>query len=121
MDRALSAPEVDALVAGDHDDVFSVLGPHVIAPPEGPAVAIRAFLPDAGAVQVVPLDTTRKPRPMERLHPAGFYEAIYAGEGETFPYRMHVSDHEGAITEVEDAYRFPSTLSDYDLHLLGEG
>ena len=28
---------------------------------------------------------------------------------------------DGSGAEVDDAYRFPSTLSDYDRHLLGEG
>ena len=32
-----------------------------------------------------------------------------------------MTDREGAVREIEDPYRFPSTLSGYDLHLLGEG
>src|SRR5918996_372761 len=117
----LSAWESKALVEGEHEDVFGVLGPHVVQLQGGPGVVVRALLPDADAARVVPLGSSREPRAMERVHPAGLFEAVFADQHELFAYRLQVTDGEGAAVEIEDAYRFPSTLSEYDRHLLAEG
>ena len=114
----LPVSDVKALVDGEHEDVFGVLGPHVIERANGRAVVVRAFLVDAESARVVP--TGAAPREMERIHPAGLFEAIFPEAHEPFPYRLEVRT-DGATIEIEDAYRFGSTLSDYDLHLLGEG
>jgi 1,4-alpha-glucan branching enzyme len=58
---------------------------------------------------------------MARLHPAGLFEAVFPDRREPFPYRLRWADAGRAEYEAEDPYRFPSTLSGYDLHLLGEG
>jgi 1,4-alpha-glucan branching enzyme len=39
----------------------------------------------------------------------------------SFVYRLRVTDAAGRAAEVEDPYRFPPSLTDLDLHLLGEG
>src|SRR6185503_1784144 len=43
------------------------------------------------------------------------------GEAVAGGYRLRLVDGAGRARDIEDPYRFPSTLSDYDLHLLGEG
>ena len=40
---------------------------------------------------------------------------------EPFPYRLAVENHEGHAWEFDDPYRFGPVLTDFDLHLLGEG
>jgi 1,4-alpha-glucan branching enzyme len=117
----LPAGAIKALVDAEHEDVFGVLGPHVVETPAGSAVAIRAFLPDAAAAQVIPAASGPEPRGMERVDPAGLFEAVFPDRHELFPYRLETTDGAGGRMEVEDPYRFPSTLSDYDRHLLGEG
>ena len=112
----LPAGEIKALVEGGHEDVFAVLGPHVV---DGRDVVVRAFLPQAASVRVMPLSPAASPRSMERLHPAGVFEAVFAGQRETFAYRLEVTA-DGATVEIEDPYRFPSVLSEYDRHLLAE-
>jgi 1,4-alpha-glucan branching enzyme len=117
---ALSPEVVHALVVGEHGDPFSVLGPHRDA--DG-ALTIRALVPDARAVVVVGLDGTDA-KPLRSVHPAGLWEARIARRRESSAppvYRLRVTDARGHTTEVEDPYRFPPALSDYDLHLLGEG
>jgi 1,4-alpha-glucan branching enzyme len=115
----LSAGEIKALVEGGHEDVFAVLGPHALA---GRQVVIRAFLPHATAVTVIPASSSAlPPRPMQRVHDAGVFEAVYQDVDGTFPYRLAVTDGGGAVVEVEDPYRFASSLSEYDRHLLAEG
>src|SRR5205807_3673940 len=37
------------------------------------------------------------------------------------PYRLAVEDHEGHAWQFVDAYTFGPVLTDFDLHLLGEG
>ena len=59
--------------------------------------------------------------PMEQIHPDGLFEAVVADRGTPCAYRLRWTGAAGAETEVEDPYRFPSMLSDFDLYLLGEG
>jgi len=126
MDRSgvpvvLSSEAVEAIVAGNHGDPFAVLGPHVVQEGARTAVVIRAFLPDARRAEVVPLDRPEERMPMERSHPGGFFEARFLSRDAPFPYRLRLDDPLGEGREIDDPYRFPPLLSDYDLHLLGEG
>ncbi len=121
----LTAPEIEALVRGEHGDPFAILGPHVT--PQGSAgerLCVRAFLPGARGAEVVRVAGGSQPargRAMARRHPEGFFEAVYPGRRDPFPYRLRWIDAAGAVHEEEDPYRLPSTLSDFDLYLLGEG
>src|SRR5262245_14093442 len=114
----LDADAVRAVVDGEHGDPFAVLGPHRVETPDGAAVAVRAIVPGAAAVRVLPVDAP--PIPMERLHPSEFFEAVLPDRRVLFVYRLEVT-RDGHITEIEDPYRFPSLLSDFDRHLLAEG
>jgi 1,4-alpha-glucan branching enzyme len=110
------APDVmEAIVNGQHGDPFAVLGPH--AGDDG-TVTVRAFLPAARAAAV------RRPdgavTPLRSIHPAGLWEGAVPG-APPLAYRLRVVDAQGHVAEIEDPYRFSSTLSGYDLHLLGEG
>ena len=118
---SLSNASVKAIVQGECGDPFAVLGPHVIRRARRPAVAIRAFLPNAAQVTVVPAEVGALPQPMERLHASGLFEAVFADRRELFGYQLEVRDRDGIACRCEDAFRFPSALSDFDLHLLGEG
>jgi 1,4-alpha-glucan branching enzyme len=112
---------VRALVTGEHGDPFAVLGPHAEA--DG-SLVIRAFLPGARGVQVIPREGG-DPIPMRRAHADGFWEGRVPARPDTTPasfvYRLRVTDAAGGVTELEDPYRFPPSLTDLDLHLLGEG
>ena len=114
----LDADAIRAVVEGTHGDPFAVLGPHRVQTPDGAAVAVRAIVPGAAAVRVLPADAP--PIPMERLHPTGFFETVLPDRHDPFAYRLEVT-RDGHITEIEDPYRFPSLLSDFDRHLLAEG
>jgi 1,4-alpha-glucan branching enzyme len=116
---APSAADIEAIVRGEHGDPFAVLGPHRVGGEDGSAVAVRAFLPGAQAARLVPAGAPS--RSMERLHPEGFFAALVPGAEPSLRYRLEVVDAGGGIVALEDPYRFPPTLSDYDLHLLGEG
>jgi 1,4-alpha-glucan branching enzyme len=113
--------DVEAIVRGRHGDPFAVLGPHRVDTSNGSAIAIRAFLPDAEAIHVVPTGPARPSRRMTRVHPAGFFEAVFTDSIGPFPYRFEARDDAGLTKSLEDPYRFPSTLGDLDRLLLGEG
>ena len=121
--RGVSIPPaaVRALVTGEHGDPFAVLGPHAEA--DG-SLVIRAFLPGARGVQVLPREGG-DPIPMRRAHADGFWEGRAPTRPDTTPasfvYRLRVTDAARGVIEVEDPYRFPPSLTDLDLHLLGEG
>ena len=114
----LDADAIRAVVEGKHGDPFAVLGPHRVQTPDGAAVAVRAIVPGAAAVRIVPSDAP--PTSMERLHPVGFFEAVLSDRPDRFAYKLEVTRN-GHVTEIDDPYRFQSLLSDFDRHLLAEG
>src|SRR5262245_43986903 len=105
---------IAALVAGSHRDPFSLLGPHT----DGAVSVVRAFHPAAERVELR-LVTTGVLRPMASRHPAGLYETRV---DEPRPdYRLRVTYRGGRTIEIDDPYRYGRVLTDFDLHLLGEG
>jgi 1,4-alpha-glucan branching enzyme len=114
--------EVLLIVQGEHADPFHVLGAHPIEVAGQPAIALRAFLPQAAGVWAIRSSTGSVTEiPFERIHIDGFFEAVVGGESRIFPYRLKVKTPVGSEFEFEDPYRFPPVLSDFDLHLMGEG
>jgi 1,4-alpha-glucan branching enzyme len=99
-----------AILNGRHADPFVYLGPHV----ENKKTVVRVFLPDAGRVVAV---TKGGEYELARIDKAGLFAGKLNGEG-SYRLRARFGDTE---VELEDPYRFPPVLSDYDLFLLGEG
>ncbi len=114
----LPAADIDAIVGGYHGAPHEVLGPHVVTIDGSDALAIRAFRPLDEKVSVV---MEKMPTAMTRVHPAGLFEAIFGGRSEPFAYRLLLKDGDGNEFEIEDPYRFPLLLSEYDRYLLAEG
>ncbi len=122
-----SQVEVSAIapvIHGHHDNPFDVLGPHEIEENGRRALAVRAYLPDSKQVWLV--DSKHgSSQPMRRIHPNGLFEAICApeihapGQGPTYQFRA--VNQAGEQTTMHDPYAFPPLLSEFDLHLLGEG
>jgi 1,4-alpha-glucan branching enzyme len=118
---SLSTSDLEALVRGQHGDPFAVLGPHVVDAGGASAVVVRAFLPWAVDAHVVIDEPGARPVPMARLHEAGLFEAALVGRTPPLRYRLLVREAAGREQLVEDPYRFPPTLSDFDRLLLAEG
>ena len=109
--------EVEAIVGGYHGDAFRILGPHAVGSRKAKRHwEVRAFLPQAKAAAVL-LDG--QSIPMKKEHPTGFY--VGSIDGEPAHYRLQLQLWDGSAAEIEDPYRFPTLLSDFDLHLHGEG
>jgi 1,4-alpha-glucan branching enzyme len=119
----IAPDDIDRLVHSAHWDPFSVLGQHAVGHDGTRARAVRAFLPEARRAWVVDLSRGEPGArvPMERAHPDGVFERVFADRAEPFPYRLAVEDHQGHSWEFVDAYQFGPVLTEFDLHLLGEG
>lgn len=115
--------DVDLLVHAAHWDPFSILGPHEVSLGNKRAQIVRAFLPEASRAWVVDLSGGEPGVriPMEKTREDGFFEALFAERKEKFPYRIAVENFEGHAWDFVDAYQFGPVLTDFDLHLLGEG
>jgi 1,4-alpha-glucan branching enzyme len=105
-------PALLAVVGGYHSDPFQVLGLH----PESGRNVLRVLIPDASAVTAFwPGGVEAR---LERVHDASLF--IGDAPSLTRDYRLRVSFGDNTV-ELEDAYRFAPILSEFDLHLLGEG
>ncbi len=113
--------EIELLLRGEHSDPFHILGPHPVESEGEKLVAFHAFLPRAAEVTVV-FENGLPPVPAARVHPDGFFEAVVVGTDFQAPsYRYSVRYADGHSEEVYDPYAFPPLLTDFDLHLIGEG
>jgi 1,4-alpha-glucan branching enzyme len=112
LDAALAA-----LAGARHRDPFSLLGPHRTA--SGDAVLIRAIHPSARAIDVK-LAATGELKAMTRLVHEGVFETTVPG-ADIPDYRLRITFGRDQIVELDDPYRYGRVLSDFDLHLLGEG
>jgi len=103
-----------ALVSGHHNDPFAVLGVHH----SGAARIVRTLQPQAERVIIIDAagETLAS---MERVHPDGIFAAVMPPR--LRHYRLRITTAAGHAMDIEDPYRFPQTLGDLDLHLLGEG
>ncbi len=112
------------VIHGHHENPFEILGPHEIVEDGRRALAVRAYLPQSQQVWLVDPQQGFS-QPMRQIHPAGLFEAICHPEihdqqkGHT--YQLRSINHEGEQVTMHDPYAFPPYLTDYDLHLLGEG
>jgi 1,4-alpha-glucan branching enzyme len=122
---------LNRLLQGTHFEPFSVLGPHWIERNGSIHLAIRSLLPRAKEVSIAWTAGGRSDLyRAAKIHPDGVFEAVLSlhqtrllenEEVLANSYRVRWADHGGHFTEAADPYAFPPILSDYDLHLLGEG
>ena len=117
---------IEALIAGRHGAPFDVLGRHVLTLEGEQVTIIRAFVPGANALWVVPQSPApdgaqaSEPLPMKRLRPEGLFSLVLAGAPFS-DYLLDVQRDDHPAQRIADPYSFPPLLSDYDLYLIGEG
>ncbi len=122
MSGAIGQEDIDLLAGARHWDPFSVLGPHVVEIGKKKAVAVRAMLPAVERAFVLTSEGGKKRRTeMARLHPDGVFEAVYPHTRDLFPYRLEAIAGDGRRRTLDDPYAFGCVLTDFDIHLLGEG
>ncbi|MEW6108766.1 MAG: 1,4-alpha-glucan branching protein GlgB [Nitrospirota bacterium] len=107
------------ILSGSHGDPFSVLGIHSVTDEAGERIEVRAFLPEAEEAWVIE-EKTKKQNKMEKVHKQGFY-IFKSSWKKYFSYRIKIKTYEGDISEFRDPYCFGQVLTDFDIHLIGEG
>ncbi len=101
-----------SLANGNHNDPFSVLGPHE----HGKTTFVTAF--DPGAVTLsATVDGKEYPLSPVAEAPGIFVGAIPSRKA----YRLKAKGHNGAVREYDDTYSFGPVLGELDEHLLAEG
>ena len=104
-----------------HWDPFQVLGYHE-AEIDGKKVGtIRTFTPEARSAEVVIQKGGKKEYlPMTKIHDDGFFE-VTLEKAEKPDYVFKLTNWEGYSWEIDDPYKYPPVLTDFDLHLFNEG
>lgn len=117
--KPLLAPEViKAIVEGVHAAPFEVLGMNDTGAAM-PGIVVRSFQPFAKKVEIIHRETAEVLE-MDRIHEAGLYERVLPNRAK-FPYRLRMTGYDGHVWELEDPYRFPLQITDFDMYLFGEG
>jgi 1,4-alpha-glucan branching enzyme len=112
----MTSPRIDEnlrkIVEARHHDPFSVLGRHQV----GEQTVVRAYFPDCEEVTIAEGDLH-----MQRIPGTDIFEWYGVTDRVPDQYRLIWRDkaHHEHITH--DPYAFPPQLSDFDLHLFGEG
>ena len=117
MENLLSKEEMEAVINGDHGNVFAVLGIH--KDKGSKEVFIRTYQPHSKAIELID-NNNQSLGFMSCLDPRGFYQ-INLGPRDNFAYRFRITGDMDNVWETEDPYRFPSVLGDMDVYLLAEG
>ncbi|HZI11547.1 MAG TPA: 1,4-alpha-glucan branching protein GlgB [Myxococcus sp.] len=113
-DKAQVDAELQRVVELRHPEPHSILGIH----PDGDGVVIRAFRPDAVAINVVP-ESGGRVAMTHRL--GGVFEARVNGKDQAFPYLLEVEYPGKKVFTLRDPYSFLPTLGEMDLYYAGEG
>ena len=117
--------DVLAIVESRHQNPHRVLGLRVLSvrlgEKEKSVVCIRAFLPDAAEAHVVDVEDESCTWAMERVHEAGFFEALLWDRTYPFEYRLRIRDHFGHEALRDDPYSsWAEPLTSFDRYLFNK-
>ena len=115
MDTVMHDPipaEAQKLLEARHHDPFAYLGRH----PDGEEEIIRVYIPDTPSVSIV-----ENGMQLERKYQTDIFE--WRGSKDQLPayYRLQWISADGHTHTAFDPYCFAPQLSEFDLHLFGEG
>ncbi len=115
-----TSKHIRRILKAEHGNPFEFLGPHA----DKRKILVRAFLPEAKVAFIV-REHMSGARPeevlsMQKIHKEGFFE-VETDFVKPFIYRIMMQTHVGDEREFHDPYSFQPVLTDFDLHLIGEG
>ncbi|MGI8498472.1 MAG: 1,4-alpha-glucan branching protein GlgB [Gemmatimonadaceae bacterium] len=118
----MPAPEqIARLLAGEHPEPHALLGAHPASVDGVDGVAVRAFHPDAIAVELVLTDPDLDPTiPLARMVD-GLFGVLIPDLSLPLRYSLRFLFADGASWERGDPYRFLPSIGEVDLHLFNEG
>ncbi|TCD16734.1 1,4-alpha-glucan branching protein GlgB [Oricola cellulosilytica] len=108
--EVVSPQTAHRIAQGEHDDLFSVLGPRRI----GKKTVVVAFAPGAGSLSALVGGKAFD------LAPLAEEPEIFSGEIPEGPYRLR-SRSGGDAHTYDDPYRFGPVIGEVDEYLIGEG
>ncbi len=105
--------DLQRILDATHHDPFAVLGRHPISKTQ---TIVRVFLPRASAAHIV-----ENSAPLQRIGNTDLFQ--WQGDTTQLPSRYSINwlDSDGNPHVSYDPYCFEPQLSEYDLHLFGEG
>jgi 1,4-alpha-glucan branching enzyme len=109
----IATSELEALVRREHSNPHAVLGAHAV---DG-SVVVRVLRPTAQAV----IAHADRDVELELVHPGGVFEGLLPGASLPLRYRLEIDYGPSGRFEIHDPYAFSPTLTEFDLHLVGEG
>jgi len=116
----LTVEELESLVHARQREPHRLLGMHPLG--DGSGVVVRAYLPNAAAVEAVPVHEPAMPRiRLERLHESGLFEGVSRATPRVFAYELVITDYQGGQRRTRDGYSFLPTLGELDLYLFNQG
>ncbi|PQO30440.1 1,4-alpha-glucan branching protein GlgB [Bremerella cremea] len=117
-----SLGKITDIIDGCSDNPSRFLGPHPVEASGMKSAAVRAYLPGKEQAWLFHPGHGQN-TPMEKIHPAGLFEATCPMDGvtEKGQYQLRIDSGSGQMKTMHDPYAFPSFFTGFDLHLLGEG
>ena len=103
--RTFPTDRIEKIVGFSEEKPFEVLGPHFFK--EKQCILINAFLPRAKEAWIKISGRTAGIKRMKRIHPAGFFQAVFENENSLFQYKVGFKEELGYSCESEDPYAFP--------------
>ncbi|RMF22635.1 MAG: 1,4-alpha-glucan branching enzyme, partial [Deltaproteobacteria bacterium] len=113
------AEELEALLEGRHSQPHRWLGAHRCEIGGRAGVVVRAFHPEATAIECV-LEGGEAVA-LRRIDERGLFAAFLPAVELPIRYRLRRRFRDGNTDEQADPYAFLPTLGELDLHLIGEG
>jgi 1,4-alpha-glucan branching enzyme len=108
------------ILKAEHGNPFEFLGPHA----DKRKILVRVFLPEAKVAFIVTEHMngaqSEEVLSMHKIHKKGFFE-VETNFVRPFIYRIRMQTYVGDEREFHDPYSFEPVLTDFDLHLIGEG
>jgi 1,4-alpha-glucan branching enzyme len=108
------------LLRADHSRPFEFLGPHMTEE----QMTITAFLPEVKTAWIITAGGSRRQHEdqyeMQKIHKEGFFKTAVR-KSKSVKYRIRTLGRDGQEKEFYDPYYFAPVLTEFDLHLIGEG
>ena len=114
----LTKAELTSLVQVQLRNPHRLLGMNLLG--DGSGIVVRAYLPNAASVEIVPTHEKTMPRiKLKRLHESGLYEGATKKAARIYAYDLVITDYQGNVRQTRDPYSFLPTLGETDLYLFG--
>lgn len=115
----LTAAELASLVRIQNRNPHEFLGMHELGDQSG--LVVRAAVPNAKSVEVVPTHEKDCPRFRLKELEDGIFEGVTKKGKRVYAYDLIITDEQGQTRQGRDPYSFLPTLGEQDLYLFGQG